>query len=471
MMKTISGNQIEQIQLATEEILDSTGVQVQHAGVLQIAARAGARVDETSGTVRIPPPMLRELLDRVPAQYTIAGIDGSCWAVGGGGQRCLAIVTDPWIVDYDTGQPRRPCLADVRRHTQIAQQLDQVVAISLMDYPVTDFPGPDSSLRAVEEHLLNHDKHLQVMAASVESMERWLEIGRLFTNGEDLRGSRLMTVGVAVRSPLTVTGMNVELLLAACEHDFPVVPTVCPMAGTTSPYSKAGTLLLGNIETVFLAALTQMIRPGHPYLYGFGPSCTDMRTGEDLYYTLDKVLWKIASVQLARAYRMPAVAECGGTMIPRYDLQSGAEGALFMLAAVQAGGDLLAGIGSCGNAVTMSAEMMLVHTAWLEAARFLGGAIDTDTHLALENIKRVGPGGHYLEDDLTLELLRAGEFFSCDLFDYDSFHGDHPSLLERAHRRGEALVAGFESPHSHDVQEELRRFFHDEYVKLKGRKA
>ncbi len=461
-MKKLSENQIEQIQQATETILDRTGVQVQHPGLLAIAAKAGARIDEVSGTVRIPPLLLRELIGQAPSQYIIAGSGDAQWTVGNEEQYSLAIVTDPWIVDYDSREPRRPCLTDVRRHTRIAQRLDHVAAISLMDYPVSDFPGPDSNLRAMEEYLLNHDKHLNVMAASRESLERWFRIGRILLRGEELKGSRLMTVAVAVRSPLTLTGLNAELLLAACEHELPVVPTVCPMAGTTAPYSKAGTLLLGNAEIVFLAALTQMIRPGHPYLYAFGPSRTDMRTGGDMYYTPDKMLWKIASVQLGKAYRMPTAAECGGTMSARYDLQSGAEGMLFMLAAHESGADLLAGIGSCGNAMAMSGEMMLVQTAWLEAARFLTAGLDTETHLAVENIICTGPEGHYMADDLTMELLRSDEFFSSDLFDYGDLHEGQSSMIERAHQKAGEMVAGFECPHSGAVQENLRRFFRDE---------
>ena len=138
------------------------------------------------------------------------------------------------------------------------------------------------------------------MPTSRESLERWFRVGRILLGEEGLKGSRLMSVGVAVRSPLVLTKLNAEFLLAACEHDLPVVPTVCPMAGSAAPYSKAGTLLLGKVEIVFLAALAQMIRPGHPYLYAFGSSRTDMRSGEDLYYTLDKVLWKIAFRKVGR---------------------------------------------------------------------------------------------------------------------------------------------------------------------------
>lgn len=464
-MRGLTEGQIAQVQRETAHLLASTGVRVRHEGLGRSARRAGAAV-AADGTVRIPEVLLRELLGRAPARYTISSSGGASSVVGADATCVLAIVTDPWILDYATGRPRRPGLADVRRHTRIAHRLAPVTAISLMDYPVTDVSGPESNLRAMEAHLLDHDKHIQVMPASVASLERWLRVGRLLREDEGTAGGPLMSVGVALQSPLVLSEANGELLLMACAHDLPVVPTVCPMAGATAPYSKAGTLLLTNAEVVFLAALTQIVSPGHPFLFALGPSRMDPRDGGDLYYTLDKVLWKIAGAQLAHAYGLPAAAECGGSMPCRYDLQTGAEGMLFMLAAVHAGAEVLAGLGSCGNAVAMSGEMMVIQTGWLEAARFLERGLDPQAHGGLDRIRRAGPGRHYLDDEMTLELLRSDEFFASDLFDYGAIGSDRPTMLERARRRADGLVEGFVSPHPQDRQEALRRFFHDECVRV-----
>ena len=122
-MKGLTENQIDRLQRATEETLEKTGFKVQHQALLRLAAKAGAQVNETSGTVRLPAELLRELLAQVPQQYEIAGINKDRWVVGGGERHCLAIVTDPWIVDSQTDQPRHPRLEDVRRHTRIAQRL------------------------------------------------------------------------------------------------------------------------------------------------------------------------------------------------------------------------------------------------------------------------------------------------------------------------------------------------------------
>jgi trimethylamine:corrinoid methyltransferase-like protein len=165
---------------------------------------------------------------------------------------------------------------------------------------------------------------------------------------------------------------------------------------------------------------------------------------------------------------MPTWAECGGAMTHRYDPQSGAEGMLFMQAAHASCADLISGFGSCHNAMGMSAEMMVMQEAYLRAARHLARGIRTDDlRLATANLERVGPGGQFLDDDLTVELMRSDEFFRDDGFDLSGGHGAGRSMLERAHERVEQLVAGYQSRVPGDIQEALRRHFHD----LCGRKA
>ncbi|OIO98209.1 MAG: hypothetical protein AUK03_01570 [Anaerolineae bacterium CG2_30_64_16] len=465
----LSATQVVLIMEKTEEILERTGLGVRHPVLLARCRTAGARVDEAEGRVRFPRPVLRELLAAVPATYTIAGAGGRRHVVGDDAAptACLAIVTDPWIIDYGTGEPRRPRLDDLRRHTAIAQALPAVVATSLMDFPLTDVPEPISSLRALEEWALGQDKHFYNMATDMVRYRHYLALAEILFAGRD-HGGAAMTVAVGSLSPLAFSNLNADFLLDACGRGFPVVPTVCPIAGMTSPYSVAGTLLQSNVEVIGMAALTQAARRGNPYLYAVGPSVGHMRSTHDMYYTLDKVLWKVASVQLGKAYHMPVAAECGGSMTYRYDQQNGAEGMLFMLGALTSGAHLLSGIGSTHNAIGMSAEMMLIHTAWLAASQYLQRGIRTDdTRLGVENIEQAGPGGNFLMDDLTLRFLRSDEFFSHELFDHSGgSEPNAPSLLARAHQRAEQIAARTRSPHSEAVQERIRRYFADEYRKL-----
>ena len=466
-IRGLSEGQIEQLRKATESVLENVGFHVMHEGLRRRAGAAGAKVDEASGRVRLPAPLLRELLAQAPASYRIAGVDGSEYKLGGDSRHGLAIVTDPWIIDYETQKPRRPRLEDIRRHTRLAQELPQVVALSLMDFPVTDFDGPTSSLHAREEYILTHGKHFYAVPSSTEDLRCWLDIAGILAQGRAPGKGLLMSAAVAVVSPLTLAEANAENLLIACEHHLPVIPTVCPSAGTTSPYSLASTLLQANAEAIFVGALTQLVNPGQPFQYAIGPSLAEMRAGADRYYTIDKVLWKVAAAQLGRSYCLPTGTECGGTLNAHYDQQNGAEGMLFMLAAYSSRANILAGFGSCYDALGMSAEMMVIQTAWLEVAKFLGRGINTDDeHLGLESLKKVGPGGSFLADDLTLRFLRSDEFFQSDLFDLTCESGEAEPMLVRAHHKVEEWLAGYKSPVPEKTQEDIRRYFAELYRRL-----
>jgi len=463
-LRVLTDEQVRDVHGAAERLLEKTGFSLQHDELLRRARMAGAHVEEAGGRVRIPAELLRDLLTQVPRKYCIRSVSGGSFEVGGGSAGVFAITNDPWIIDYESGVPRRPRLDDVWRNTMFAQCLDSVVCVSCMDYPVSECADGTSSWRALETHLLHHAKHNAVLAASPETLAQWLKIAAILNGGESPQDSRLLTCGVAVVSPLTLTKPNGDLLLTACTHGFPVLPTICPMAGTTSPYTLASTLLTAHAENVLMAAMTQIVRQGNPFQYAMGPSVSDMRSARDRYYTLDKVLWKVAGVQLAKAAGIPCSAECGGSMTPRYDIQTGAEGLLFMLAAYTSGADILAGLGSCYNANGLSVEMMAIQNAWLEEAKFLADGIKMDpVRLGFDNLATAGPGGHFLTDALTLEFCRGGEFFENSILDYEVDGKTEKPMLARAHEYVEKTIGEYVCPVPGEIREGLIRYFHDFY--------
>jgi trimethylamine:corrinoid methyltransferase-like protein len=94
-----------------------------------------------------------------------------------------------------------------------------------------------------------------------------------------------------------------------------------------------------------------------------------------------------------------------------------------------------------------------------------------DLRLGVESLRRAGPGGNFMIDDLTVQLLRKGEFFANDLFDYAGGAealADSPVLLVRAHNKVEQMVANPQSPHPPQVQEEIHRYFAGRYRQLES---
>ena len=204
---------------------------------------------------------------------------------------------------------------------------------------------------------------------------------------------------------------NIEIMKMAMSRCYPVISTVCPMAGTTAPYSLAGTSLIANAEALLPVLIVQCYKPGHPVFYSVGPSVTDMKSGHDLYYRAEKMLFKLVGVQMGKYYRLPIAGEAGGTLTHRPDVQNGAESMLYLLAALS-GQNVVGGLGSLHNANGMSAEQILMQCGLVDMAEYLSRGVDlSDYKLALDSVAAVGPGGNFLTDSLTIELLRSDEFF------------------------------------------------------------
>jgi trimethylamine:corrinoid methyltransferase-like protein len=110
----------------------------------------------------------------------------------------------------------------------------------------------------------------------------------------------------------------------------------------------------------------------------------------------------------------------------------------------------------------MSAEMVVIHSDLLRLIeRIRLGVEVSDKMLAADSIIQAGPGGHFLEDPLTLEMLRSGEFFTAGCFDRTGERSPNrfeDSLLARAHRRVEELLAAHTPAVPENVAEEVHRW-------------
>jgi trimethylamine--corrinoid protein Co-methyltransferase len=393
------------------------------------------------------------------------GLAGNVLEVGGENRYYLSLILDPWIIDYEGG-PRRPVLEDVRRHTILGESLPRVSSMMRMEYPVTDIPGPDSYLKTMEVFLSNTTKHTAAYPTSEENCRLWIEAMSAIAAAAGLDAAApLLSIAMAVTSPLQIGGPNVEIMKMAIAAHAPIISTVCPMAGTTAPYSVAGTLLLSNVEALAPVLIAQLYEPGHPVMYGFGPSVADMKSSHDLYYKVEKMLFKTAATQLGRFYRLPVSGEAGGTLTWRPDMQNGAESMAYLLASVAGGQNVIGGLGSLHNANGMSAEQIVMQCGLVDMAEYLARGLRADeTRLAYQSILRTGPGGNFLTDDLTLEMLRTDEFFRSPYLDLT---GGYPpgarSMYAIARETVEELVSAYCCRVPGNVLEAIERFFAPRY--------
>ena len=448
--------QIKLVRAKIEQTLWEIGLRVELAEVRDLCAAAGAEV--RGDRVHFSPEVLNSLLAKAPKTYEIRSAHGRSWTIGGGKQLIAGIVIDPWTND-PTGV-RRPSMQDLLTNLSLMEHYDEIAMVSRMDFPVTDFAGDISSYKALEQFFLNYGKHISAYCTSVESLQEYFEVGQLLLGDKPLKDSALMTVAVATLSPLAVTDINCQLMLEACKYNLPIVPTTCPMAGTTSPYTLIGTLLQTMAEVVGLGAIVQAVNPGNPYLMAFGPSVASLLDGHDMYYTMEKPLWKLAAAEIAADYGFSYLIECGGNTPAGFDMQCGAESMIQMLSGVATDAAVISGVGSCYNANGLSAENIVMGMWMKRSSDFMLRGIRLDTlDDSLESMEENKDTGYFLMDDLTLDNMRSGEFFSDKTMNEMGEFRDAPSMLERAQAIIREVSDKFVSPVPEDAQERVRDYF------------
>ena len=466
----LNQNDMEKIHDRSLTILEKAGMRVRDAECRDLLLKAGAKSDSGDEKVRIPRQLVEECLRVAPSRFKLFRQDGTAIEIGTDSRVFGSLILDPWIIDYATQLPRRPLLNDVARHARLGDALDNISFMYLMDMPTEDVGGNDSYVRVMETFAVNRTKPVMAGPSSRESLKRWIELAEILADGHPLSERPMLCLGAPVTTPLTFNELNAEIMKEGVRRGLPICAQSEPIAGITAPLSFAGDLLMGNCENLFLVAMAQLLRPGAPIAYSMGNALMDFQTGRAIFYPADKMLWKIASSQMAQFYHLPIEGEATGSMVGRYDTQNGIEHALHMLPSAISGGGMFNGIGSCYNACGMSAEMVVIHSDLLRLMDRLRMGINvSDEMLDVESIIGVGAGGHFLEEDLTLEMLRSGEFFTSGCFDRlgeQSPNRFEDSMLFRAHQRVEGLLSSHTPAVPDHVAGEIHRWAADRCDRL-----
>jgi trimethylamine---corrinoid protein Co-methyltransferase len=223
------------------------------------------------------------------------------------------------------------------------------------------------------------------------------------------------------------------------------------LAGAMGPATIAGTVAQQNAEALAGIALTQMIEPGTPVVYGSFLTNIDLQSGSPVFGSPESQVGLYASAQLARRYKLPFR---GGGMfasakIP--DAQAGYESVMVMLPAVMARTNLvLHAAGWLENGLVAGYEKFVLDCEVLGMFHTWAKGLDlSDDFLALDAVAEVPPGGHYLGTAHTMRHFRDA-FYRAELFDYHSaeqwqLNGAEDSY-QRAHHKVQELLASYEAP-------------------------
>ena len=253
-----------------------------------------------------------------------------------------------------------------------------------------------------------------------------------------------------VQSPLTVTKDDCKCLMefSLCGLAFHVASM--PTAGTSGPSTVAGTIVLQNCENLAPIVFSQLVRPGCPAFYGAIAGHADMKSLRPRFGTPEARIIERAGSQMANFYGLLCRGNTGLTDAPAIDFQSGAQAMLSALSVLHGGPNFLTGCGLLGSYMGASLAKIVLDTELVSMAKRYLSPIRSDRDaLAVDVIGDIGPGGHFIEHNHTLENYRS-EFSIESLFgsqDYEKWRATGKrDAVHLARDKALQLIDSYEKP-------------------------
>jgi trimethylamine--corrinoid protein Co-methyltransferase len=209
-------------------------------------------------------------------------------------------------------------------------------------------------------------------------------------------------------SPLVHTYEALDKLLFMAENRLPVNYSPGIMAGATAPVTLAGAIAQATAEILAGLVIHQLKVPGAPFVFGGGMSPMDMQSTQPTYSSPEAVVSQAGLCQLGRElYDLPSWGFGGCSASKLADEQAVYEAGLYILMAGLMGTNIVHDVGYLEFGKTYSFDLLVMCEEMIGYVRRMMEGIPVDPeNLAVDAIKRVGIGGHFLGDAHTLAHFR-----------------------------------------------------------------
>lgn len=471
--RLLDESQILRIHHAALRILDEVGVRINLSRATDFLAGHGARVRK-GNIVEIPPFMVEDAIRSAPSNVTLFNRKKEPVMELGGRRIYFGTGTDlPKTVDLAAREIRDTKADDVIASTIISDAMPNIDFIASYGLP-RDIPPGLHYIRCFQLEVENSVKPIFFTAGSLEDLKVILEMASSVAGSREELARRPFLIHYSEpTSPLTHSEEAVSKLLCCAESRVPINYTPALLAGSTGPVTLAGALSVAVAEALSGLVIHQLANRGAPIITGVVATGMDMLRATVSYTAPEFRLTHSAYADIFHYYDLPiwGTAGCSDSQFP--DLQAGAEYGFTVLNAALDGCNLIHDCGYIGQGYVASPEMIVFADEVISfVKRYMRGFAIDNEHLAVDVIKKVGPGGHFLGEKHTLDHFMQ-EHWRPALFNRENLPNwikkgkktVDQKLIEKAL---EILKSHRPEPLPQTIQNEIERIWSEAERKTKG---
>ena len=440
---------LEIIEANAETVLEEIGIAFPEQPAAQARWKdAGADVRE--GRIHLPKGLARELCKTAPAifEQTARNPDRSVM-IGGNNLVLAPVYGPPFVRDLDGGR-RYATIEDFRNFVRLGHMSKWLHHSGGTVCEPTDVAVNKRHLDMTLAHMTLTDKPFMGSVTEPERATDCVEMCKILFEEEELSRT-YMTSLVNVNSPLTFDNVMMGALEVYARSNQACIVSPFIVGGAMSPVSVAGTLTQVLAEAMTGIAYSQLINPGAPVVFGAFVSSIDMNSGAPTFGTPEasKVLY--GAGQLARRLNLPfrsGGALCG-SKLP--DAQAAYETANTLNAALLGGVNfMLHAAGWLEGGLVSSFEKFVLDADQLGVLHSLAEGVDMSLDAqAMDALREVGPGGHFLGSDHTQKHFKSA-FWRSGLLDYRPYEtwaeDGEPDSVMLANKRMRTMLENYQEP-------------------------
>ncbi len=451
-LELLNAEQLETIHLASLEILRDIGMEIMSAEAREILKKAGANVDETTHMVTFDPALVEETIKTAPSHFRLHSRNPEKHLeIGGNFITNGCVSSPPNCSDMDNG--RRPgTTADFQNLLRLSQYFNIIHLIG--GYPVEPLDRHVSTrhLHSTRDMITLTDKAISGYCLNRNAIRDVMEMARIARQLtlEEFDNEPSLLAIINTNSPLKFDPAMLEGIIEMSARNQVICVTPFTLAGAMAPVTLAGALAQQNAEALCGLVMTQLVRPGAPFVYGGFTSNVDMKSGAPAFGTPEYMKTAVIGGQLARRYKVP-YRTSGVSASNMVDAQAAYETVFSLWGTTMGGGNVIKhAAGWMEGGLVASYEKLILDVDLLQmVSQFLEPMVVNDAELGLEAIVEAGVGGHFFGTAHTQERYRDA-FYSPIISDWRNYENwqenGSPQSWEKANKVWKQVLEIYEEP-------------------------
>src|SRR3954468_19581901 len=388
-------------------LVSEIGVEFMDARARDLFRAAGQRVEEN--TVFLDPDFVLEQVAKAPREFDLQARNREHDVhVGGDAMAFSAVYGPPFVRQGDVR--RDGTMDDFRNFSRLAQSFAALDSAGGVVNEPNDTPLDSRHLDMTYALQTLTDKiYMGNVVSGTNAADTIAMTEILFGSRESIEETPALISLINCNSPLRWDDRMLEAQFEYTAAAQPVVLTPFILMGAMSPVTIPAALVQQIVEALSGIALSQLIRPGAPVVFGSFLSNIDMQSRSPTFGTPESGIGLLCTGQIARRFGLPFRTGGGLTSSQVPDAQAGYEALMTLLPTFLAGTNwVMHSAGWLEGGLVAGFEKFIVDVEILQMlqAEFTPLEIDEGS-LAFDAHQEVGHGGHFLGAMHTMERFRT----------------------------------------------------------------